>query len=69
MVLQGSWITCWCFVLVHLLCLDGETNGAVNIIRDGWPNGPLAATGKNSALILMQNTRILVIDSKFYFIL
>ena len=55
-------------MLVHLICLDGET-WAVDIIRDGWPNGPLAAAGKNSAIILMQNTRIFVFDSKLCFIL
>jgi len=42
-------MTCWRILLVHLLGLVGET-WAVNIIQDGWPNGPLAAAGMNSTI-------------------
>jgi len=48
-------MTCWLILLVHLLGLVGET-WAVNIIQDGWPNGPLAAAGMNSTITVMANT-------------
>jgi len=48
-------MTCWWILLVHLLGLVGET-WAVNIIQDGWPNGPLAAAGMNSTIIVMPYT-------------
>jgi len=61
MVLQRSWITCWWFVLVHLFGLVGET-WAIDIIRDGFPNGPLATAGMNSAIILMDITVMYMVD-------
>lgn len=41
MVLREN-LTCWWFVLVHLFGLVGEA-WALDIVHDGWPNGPLAA--------------------------
>jgi len=56
MVLRGSLTTCWWwFMLVDLFGLVGETS-AVDIVQDGWPNGPLAAAGMNLRMILMLNT-------------
>jgi len=50
-------MTCWRLVIVHLFGVVGET-WAVNIIQDGWPNGPLAAAGMNSVIILWLNTAL-----------
>lgn len=44
-------ITGWWLVIVHLFGLVGETR-AVDIIQDGWPNGPLSSAGMNYTTIM-----------------